>query len=134
VARVRLDKGGVGTIISVFWHIRKGGTLAREVTTIIRSDLSGETIPEAKAWRMELTPPDGRRAKIALDISEEEAQVFVSKGSEVPRRGRRPGTATGTRANANPAGNGRRRRRSSEDVKTDFPSKYTGHQHKKNES
>jgi hypothetical protein len=84
--------------------------MARQVTTVIVSDLSGERIPEDKAWRMELTPPDGRRNKVALDISEEEAQAFVGKGQEVKRRGRRPGTTM-------PKTGNRRRRQADPDPK-----------------
>ena len=41
-------------------------------------------------------------------ISEDEAEQWVAKGTEVKRRGRRPGTTK----RANPSGNGRRRKRS----------------------
>ncbi len=86
--------------------------MARQVIETIVSDLSGEQIPENEAWVMELTPPDGRQNKVRLDISREEAEAFVSKGTEVKRRGRRPGqTASATPRRANPSGNGRRRRR-----------------------
>ncbi len=78
--------------------------MARQVTTVVKSDLSGELIPDGTAWRMELTPPDGRRSKVALDLSEDEAKPFLSKGVEIKRRGRRPGSA-----NKAPSGNGRRR-------------------------
>lgn len=78
--------------------------MAREVTTVVKSDLSGELIPDGEAWRMELTPPDGRRNKVALDLSEDEAKPFLSKGVEIKRRGRRPGST-----NKAASGNGRRR-------------------------
>jgi hypothetical protein len=39
---------------------------------------------------MELTPTDGRRNKYVLDLTDAEAQEFVSKGREVKRRGRKP--------------------------------------------
>ena len=82
--------------------------MAREVIERVVSDLSGKEIPEGKAWQMTLTPPDGRRNPIRLDITEEEALQWVAKGTEVKRRGRRPGTTK----RANPSGNGRRRKRS----------------------
>ncbi len=66
--------------------------MAREVTTVIRSDLSGEVIPGDKAVTMTLEFADGRRNKYELDLSEEEAQQFISKGREVKRRGRRSGS------------------------------------------
>jgi hypothetical protein len=61
-------------------------------TTIIKSDLSGETVPEDKAAVMTISFADGRRNSYELDICEEEAQPFVLKGTEKKRRGRRPGT------------------------------------------
>jgi hypothetical protein len=66
--------------------------MAREVIERFVSDLSGEEIPDGQAWTMTLTPPDGRRNPVRLDISEAEARPFVSKGTEVKRRGRRPGS------------------------------------------
>jgi hypothetical protein len=66
--------------------------MARETVTRVVSDLSGEEIAEDQAWIMELTPPDGRRNKVRLDLSGAEARDFVSKGTEIKRRGRRPGT------------------------------------------
>jgi hypothetical protein len=66
--------------------------MARETIEIIKSDLSGDQIPEGKVVTMELAFSDGRRNKIRLDLSEEEAQPFISKGTEIKRRGRRPGT------------------------------------------
>lgn len=70
--------------------------MARTVIERIVSDLSGKEISDGKVWTMTLTPPDGRRNPVKLDISEEEATPWVSKGTEVKRRGRRPGS-TGTR-------------------------------------
>lgn len=66
--------------------------MAREVTTVIRSDLSGELVQEDKAVTMTLTFADGRRNSIELDLSEGEAQEFIAKGREIKRRGRRPGS------------------------------------------
>jgi hypothetical protein len=66
--------------------------MARETVTRVRSDLSGKELAETEAWTMLLTPPDGRRNKVQLDISESEAQEFTSKGTEIKRRGRKPGS------------------------------------------
>lgn len=64
----------------------------REVTTVIRSDLSGELVPEDKAVVMTLSFSDGRRNRWEFDISEAEAQAFMDKGGrELKRRGRPPG-------------------------------------------
>lgn len=78
----------------------------RKVIESVSSDLSGKDIPDGQAWTMTLTPPDARRNPVRLDISEAEAKQFVSKGTEIKRRGRRPGTKVRT----NPSGNGRRKR------------------------
>jgi hypothetical protein len=66
--------------------------VARKVQTIITSDLSGKQIPEDKSVVMKIEFADGRRNPYMLDISEDEAQEFVQKGTEVKRRGRRPGS------------------------------------------
>jgi hypothetical protein len=66
--------------------------MARKTITRIVSDLSGDEVAEDQAWTMTLTPPDGRRNKVQLDISESEAQEFAAKGTEIKRRGRKPGS------------------------------------------
>ena len=66
--------------------------MARETITRVRSDLSGAELPDEEAWTMTLSPPDGRRNKVQLDISEAEAHEFAAKGTEIKRRGRKPGT------------------------------------------
>jgi hypothetical protein len=66
--------------------------MARQVTTIIVSDLSGDQIPEDQAVKMTLEYNDGRRNKRELDLSEAEAAQFTAKGREIKRRGRKPGT------------------------------------------
>lgn len=71
--------------------------MAKKVIETFISDLSGEQIEEGDAWLMTLTPTDGRRNKVELDISNAEAEVFVGKGREIKRRGRRPGTKMGQR-------------------------------------
>lgn len=86
--------------------------MARIVTERIVSDLSGKEIADGRAWVMTLTPPDGRRNPVRLDISEAEAQQWLPKGTEVKRRGRRPGSTTGSgRKTATTPANGRRRRK-----------------------
>jgi hypothetical protein len=66
--------------------------MAREVVERVISDLSGKEIPPGREWQMTLTPPDGRKNPVRLDITEEEAQQWLKKGTEIKRRGRRPGT------------------------------------------
>lgn len=66
--------------------------MARKVIETFVSDLSGEAIQDGDAWTMLLTPSDGRRNKVELDISTSEAEAFLGKGREIKRRGRRPGT------------------------------------------
>ncbi len=71
--------------------------MARKVIETFVSDLSGEQIQEGDAWTMLLTPEDGRRNKVELDLTSAEAEAFLSKGREIKRRGRRPGTKMGQR-------------------------------------
>ncbi len=85
--------------------------MARTVIERVVSDLSGKEITDGKAWTMMLTPPDGRRNPVRLDISEDEARQWLTKGTEVKRRGRRPGSTTVRRKTAAVAANGRRRGR-----------------------
>jgi len=66
--------------------------MAREVTTVIRSDLSGELVPEGSAATVTIEFADGRRNKVELDAAESEIADLIGKGREVKRRGRRPGT------------------------------------------
>ncbi len=66
--------------------------MARKTIETFISDLSGEQIEEGEAWLMTLTPTDGRKNKVELDISDAEAQAFLGKGREIKRRGRRPGS------------------------------------------
>src|SRR5438128_554170 len=66
--------------------------MARKVQTIITSDLSGKQVREDKSVVMRIEFADGRKNPYVLDISEDEAQEFVEKGTEVKKRGRRPGS------------------------------------------
>lgn len=84
--------------------------MTRIVTEKVFSDLSGQEIPDGKAWTMTLTPPDGRRNPVRLDISEAEARQWLARGTEVKRRGRKPGSMVARGALATPV-DGRRRRR-----------------------
>lgn len=61
--------------------------MARQTTIVVTSDLSRETIPEDKAATMTISFADGCRNSYKLDISEEEAEPFVLKGTEKKRRG-----------------------------------------------
>jgi hypothetical protein len=74
--------------------------MAREVQTIITSDLSGKRIPKDKSVVMRIEFADGRKNPYLLDISEDEAQEFVQKGTEVKKRGRRPGSKNKPKAAA----------------------------------
>lgn len=84
--------------------------MARTVVERIVSDLSGKEIAEGKAWTMTLTPPDGRRNPVRLDISEDEARQWLNKGAEVKRRGRKPGSVSTRRRKTAAPANGRRRK------------------------
>lgn len=66
--------------------------MAREVTTVIRSDLSGEIVQEGQAVLVSFEFPDGRRNKVELDAGEWEVQDMLAKGRELKRRGRPKGS------------------------------------------
>jgi hypothetical protein len=66
--------------------------LAREVTTVIRSDLSGELVPEGQAAVVTISFVDGRRNNVELDVAEHEVADWLGRGREIKRRGRRPGS------------------------------------------
>ena len=66
--------------------------MAREVTTVIRSDLSGELVPEGQAVLVTFEFADGRRNRIELDAAEHEVGEMLGRGREIKRRGRRPGS------------------------------------------
>lgn len=100
--------------------------MARQVIEHVVSDLSGEVIPPGSGWVMVLTPADGRKNPVRLDLTDGEAREFVSRGTEVKRRGRRPGSTAGSKTTSangrrklgtakvaakrrNPSGNGRRK-------------------------
>ena len=66
--------------------------MAREVTTVIRSDLTGELVPEGQAVLVSFEFSDGRRNRIELDAAEHELADMLSRGRDIKRRGRRPGS------------------------------------------
>ena len=65
--------------------------MAREVTTVIRSDLTGELVPDGQAVLVSFEFADGRRNRVELDAAEHEVGDWLGKGREIKRRGRRPG-------------------------------------------
>ena len=70
--------------------------MAREIKTVIRSDLSGEVIPEGEAVTITIRFEDRERSRVELDGSEREVQELIAKGREVrrrPRRGRKASTS-----------------------------------------
>jgi len=66
--------------------------VAREVTTVIRSDLSGDIVPEEQVVLVTFEFPDGRRNKVELDVGEWEVADMLGKGREQKRRGRPKGS------------------------------------------
>lgn len=66
--------------------------MAREVTTVIRSDVSGEIVPDGQAVLVTFEFPDGRRNKVELDAGEWEIQELLGRGREIKRRGRPKGS------------------------------------------
>lgn len=66
--------------------------MAREVTTVVRSDLSGEIVPDDEAVTVTFEFGDRRRNRVELDAAEHEVAELVAKGREIRRRGRKPGS------------------------------------------
>ncbi|HEX7084698.1 MAG TPA: hypothetical protein VF186_11335 [Gaiellaceae bacterium] len=66
--------------------------MARETTVVVRSDLSGEIVPEERAVTVTVEFADRRRNRVELDAAEHEVADLLSKGREIKRRGRRPGS------------------------------------------
>ncbi len=67
--------------------------MAREVTEVIRSDLSGNVISKADTVLLTFSYEDGRRNKWEMDISDAEAEELRAKGGrEIKRRGRPRGS------------------------------------------
>jgi len=66
--------------------------MARVQVETVFSDITGQAIEDGNVWTMELVPEDKRRNKVTLDVSEADIRDFLSKGTEVKRRGRKPGS------------------------------------------
>lgn len=66
--------------------------MARETTVVVRSDLSGEIVPEDKAVVISIEFSDRRRNRVEIDAAEHEVAEWLSKGREIKRRGRKPGS------------------------------------------
>jgi hypothetical protein len=66
--------------------------VARETTVVIRSDLSGQLVPEGEAVTITIEFADRRRNRVEVDASEHEVADLLSKGRELKRRGRKPGS------------------------------------------
>lgn len=75
----------------------EGALVAREATTFVRSDLSGEIVPEGQAATITIEFADRRRNRVELDVADHEVADLVGKGREIKRRGRKPGTKNGPR-------------------------------------
>jgi hypothetical protein len=58
--------------------------------TVVVSDLSGETIQDAKGAKVRITFDDGRAGSIEMDVTAEEGRAMGAKGRQVARRGRKP--------------------------------------------
>jgi hypothetical protein len=71
--------------------------LAREVTTIIRSDLSGDVVPEDQVVLVTFEF-GGRKNRVELDVGEWEVAELIEKGREIKRRGRPPGSRNRSKA------------------------------------
>lgn len=66
--------------------------MARETTVVVRSDLTGEIVPEEHAVTISVEFADRRRNRVEIDAAEQEIADLLSKGREIKRRGRKPGT------------------------------------------
>ncbi len=66
--------------------------MAREVTTVIRSDISDDVVPEDQAVRVTFEFTDGRRNTVELDAGEWEVRELIERGREIKRRGRPKGS------------------------------------------
>ena len=66
--------------------------MARETTVVVRSDLSGEIVPEENAVVITVEFADRRRNRIEIDASEHEISELLTRGRELKRRGRKPGS------------------------------------------
>ena len=60
----------------------------------VKSNLSGEDVPEAEAWTVLLSPPDGRSSTRDIDLSSAEIAAFLKRlvlpPKEIKKRRGRP--------------------------------------------
>jgi hypothetical protein len=73
--------------------------MARELQTVIRSDLSGEVIRENEAVSVTIRFANSERNRIMLDAAESEVEDLIKKGREVKPRPKRSGTRSRARTN-----------------------------------
>lgn len=66
--------------------------VARETTVVVRSDLSGQIVPEDQAVVISIEFSDRRRNRVEIDAAEHEVAEWLAKGREIKRRGRKPGS------------------------------------------
>jgi hypothetical protein len=66
--------------------------MARETTVVVRSDISGQIVPDNQAVTITIEFADRRRNRVELDASEHEVSDLLGKGRELKRRGRKPGS------------------------------------------
>jgi hypothetical protein len=63
--------------------------MAREITTRIVSDLSGEPVPDGEAVTITIVFTDRSRGRVQLDAAETEILDMIEKGRHRPARSRR---------------------------------------------
>jgi hypothetical protein len=68
------------------------GILAREQQMVIRSDLSGDVIPDAEAVIVTIRFADPERNTVKLDVAESEVEDLIRNGRVVKPRTRRSRT------------------------------------------
>ena len=61
--------------------------MARETRTVIRSDLSGEIVPDEEAVKITITFSSNVRPRLVLDASEQEVSDLIKRAH--PRSGTR---------------------------------------------
>jgi hypothetical protein len=66
--------------------------MARETTVVVRSDISGQIVPDNEAVTISIEFTDRRRNRVEIDASEHEVAELLGKGREIKRRGRKPGS------------------------------------------
>ena len=82
--------------LSASMPAEKGGnTMRTPITRVeVKSNLSGEDVPEAEAWTVLLSPPDGRSSTKEIDLSSAEIAAFLKRlvlpPKEIKKRRGRP--------------------------------------------